>query len=58
MMSAEHATGGCEAGQQGERDVATCAAPSCWSDAVLVRVDGREAVLCETHRKAFLGVSS
>ncbi|OYR73193.1 hypothetical protein [Halorubrum ezzemoulense] len=37
---------------------ATCVAPSCWDDARPRRVDGREAVLCDTHAKAFLGVSS
>ena len=57
-MSADYVTAACEAGQQPERDAGTCAAPSCWSDAVVVRVGEREAVLCETHRKAFLGVSS
>ncbi|MFY4815081.1 hypothetical protein ACOJIV_20650 [Haloarcula sp. AONF1] len=39
----------------------TCAAPSCWREGRLVRVVGetvRKAVLCETHRKALLGVSS
>ena len=39
----------------------TCAAPSCWREGRLVRVVGetvRQAVLCETHRKALLGVSS
>jgi len=39
-------------------DAETCRAPSCWRDGGPVRVDGREAVLCETHRKALLGVSS
>jgi len=57
-MSAEHATSGCEAGQQPPREAATCVAPSCWSEGDNVRVGDREAVLCETHRKAFLGVSS
>jgi len=56
-MSAEH-TAGQQARQQGRRDAATCAAPSCWSDAGIVRVGDAEAVLCETHRRAFLGVSS
>jgi len=43
--------------QSGEK----CAAPSCWREGRLVRVVGetvRKAVLCETHRKALLGVSS
>ena len=57
-MSAEHATAGCESGETARTDAATCAAPACWSDAVRVRVGERAAVLCETHRKAFLGVSS
>jgi len=36
----------------------TCAAPSCWLEGQPVSVGEREAILCETHRKAFLGVSS
>jgi len=51
---ADHALGGTERGE-------TCRAPSCWRDAAAVRVAGepeREAVLCEEHRRAFLGVSS
>lgn len=57
-MSADHVTAGCESDESGARAVATCAAPSCWSDAATVSVGDREAVLCDTHRKAFLGVSS
>ena len=57
-MSAEHDTAACETGQAARRDAATCAAPSCWSDGVRVRVGERVAVLCSVHRKAFLGVSS
>ena len=57
-MSADYLTAGCESREQPQRDAATCAAPSCWSDAETVRVGEREAVLCETHRKALLGVSS
>jgi len=56
-MSAEH-TAGQQARQQARRDAATCVAPSCWSDGRTVRVGDVEAVLCETHRRAFLGVSS
>ena len=57
-MSAEHDTAARETRHAGRTDAATCAAPSCWSDAGSVRVGDRVAVLCETHRKAFLGVSS
>ena len=61
-MSAEHAVrvdaDGTESAESASRDAATCAAPSCWSDAVRVRVGERVAVLCSVHRKAFLGVSS
>lgn len=38
-----------------------CRAPSCWRDGTIVRVAGETdvaAVLCETHAKSFLGVSS
>ena len=51
---ADHALSGTERGE-------TCRAPNCWRDAAAVRVAGeteREAVLCDTHRKAFLGVGS
>ena len=41
---------------------ATCAAPSCWEPAEPVEIADRdvsdEPVLCETHRRAYLGVSS
>ena len=57
-MSAENDTAACESSDSAPRGAATCAAPSCWSDGVRVRVGEREAVLCETHRRAFLGVSS
>jgi len=57
-MSADYLTAGRETGAPAQRETATCAAPSCWSDAETVRVGDREAVLCETHRKALLGVSS
>ncbi len=57
-MSAEHDTAARETAHAARTDAAVCAAPSCWSDAESVRVGDREAVLCETHRKAFLGVSS
>jgi len=57
-MSAGFDTAGCESGQQARSERPTCAAPSCWSEAETVRVGDREAVLCETHRKALLGVSS
>jgi len=57
-VSAEHDTAACETGHAARTDAAACAAPSCWSEAHNVRVGDREAVLCETHRKAFLGVSS
>ena len=57
-MSAEHDTAACESAHAARTDAAVCGAPSCWSDAETVRVGERVAVLCETHRKAFLGVSS
>ena len=50
--------------QSGESDGhggETCTAPSCWRDGRPVRVGGEtavEAVLCETHEKAYLQVSS
>ena len=57
-MSAGFDTAGCETGETARSQRPTCAAPSCSSDAETVRVGDREAVLCETHRKALLGVSS
>ena len=57
-MSADHVTPDAHDRHAARTEAATCAAPSCWSDGVRVRVGEREAVLCETHRKAFLGVSS
>jgi len=57
-MSAGYDTAGCETGETPRSERSTCAAPSCWSDAVEVRVGEKVAVLCETHRKALLGVSS
>lgn len=57
-MISDRATAGCETRETAGGETATCAAPSCWSDAGTVLVDGVEAVLCETHRKAFLGVST
>jgi len=57
-MSADYMRAAGESREQPQRDAATCAAPSCWSDAARVRIGEHEAVLCETHRKALLGVSS
>ena len=57
-MSADYLTAASQERARGARADATCAAPSCWSDAERVRVGEREAVLCETHRKALLAVSS
>jgi hypothetical protein len=57
-MSSDFLTAGAQERARAARADATCAAPSCWSSGERVRVGGREAVLCETHRKAFLGVSS
>ncbi len=57
-MSAEYLMTGAESAETGARADATCGAPSCWRDAATVSLGDREAVLCETHRKAFLGVSS
>ena len=58
-MSAEHAVHvDADGAESGRECVETCRAPNCWLDGVRVRVGEREAVLCETHRKAFLGVSS
>lgn len=40
----------------------TCEAPSCWESASRVEVEGvdvnQQPVLCEVHRRAYLGVSS
>jgi len=40
----------------------TCAAPSCWEPGQPIEIVDRdvseEPVLCETHRKAYLGVST
>ena len=57
-MSADYVTAGCETGETARSQRPTCAAPSCWSDAETVRVGDREAVLCETCRRTYLGVSS
>ena len=57
-MSADHVTAACESGETARSQRPTCAAPSCWSDAETVRVGDREAVLCETCRRTYLGVSS
>ena len=57
-MSADFMRAGAQEPARAARADPTCAAPSCWSDAEPVRVGEREAVLCETHRKALLGVSS
>ena len=57
-MSADYLTTGRDTGAPAQRETATCGAPSCWRDAATVSLGDREAVLCETHRKAFLGVSS
>ena len=57
-MSADFLTTAAESDEMTRTDAATCGAPSCWRDAANVRVGDRVAVLCETHRKAFLGVSS
>jgi len=57
-MSAGYDTAGCETGETPRSERSTCAAPSCWSDAVEVRVGEKVAVLCSDHRKTFLGVSS
>jgi len=39
-----------------------CAAPSCWEKGSHVEIDGDDTetapVLCETHRKCYLGVST
>jgi hypothetical protein len=61
-MSAEHVlTGDADDALSGTDRGETCRAPNCWRDAAAVRVASkpeREAVLCEEHRRAFLGVSS
>ena len=57
-MSADYLTAGSQTDETARSESSTCAAPSCWSDAERVRVGDREAVLCETHRKALLEVSS
>lgn len=44
------------------RDGRICSAPSCWDKGDRVEIDGADVddapVLCETHRKCYLGVSS
>jgi len=39
-----------------------CSAPSCWEPGDPIAIEGRgvvdDPVLCETHRKAYLGVST
>lgn len=57
-MSADFMRAGAQSDETPRSESSTCSAPSCWSDAERVRVGEREAVLCETHRKALLGVSS
>jgi hypothetical protein len=61
-MSADYVvTGDAGDAHSGTESRDTCRAPNCWRDAATVRVAGeadREAVLCEEHRRAFLGVSS
>lgn len=58
-MSARTTAGGGEIADGGGR---RCQAPSCWEPAETVEVADREVsdvpVLCETHRRAYLGVSS
>jgi len=45
-----------------DRDDRICCAPSCWDEGSRVEIDGDDVenppVLCETHRQAYLGVSS
>jgi hypothetical protein len=45
-----------------DRDDRICAAPSCWDKGSRVEIDGDDVetapVLCEVHRKCYLGVSS
>ena len=45
-----------------EGDSRTCQAPSCWADGTVVEIAGRDVdddpVLCEIHRRAYLGLSS
>ena len=40
----------------------TCEAPSCWESASRVEIEGvdvdQQPVLCETHRKCYIGVST
>jgi len=57
-VSADYLTADAQTGVTTRSESSTCGAPSCWRDAAHVRVGDREAVLCETHRKALLGVSS
>jgi len=45
-----------------DRSSQICAAPSCWDKGSRVEIDGDDVenppVLCEVHRRAYLGVSS
>jgi len=59
-MSARTTTDG---GLDGETArTTTCAAPSCWEVGGPVEIDGEGVenapVLCDTHRKSYLGVSA
>ena len=44
------------------KDSRTCQAHSCWESGSIVEIEGDDVddapVLCETHRRAYLGVSS
>jgi len=61
-MSADHvAQADAHGDESGRDDAGTCRAPNCWRDGHVVRVAGqtvRETVLCDRHRRTFLGVSS
>lgn len=51
------------AGEHDAREsTTTCAAPSCWETGDRIKIAGDNVenapVLCETHRQAYLGVSS
>jgi len=51
-----------DGGRPDQHPVPMCVAPSCWEPGQPIEIVGDavddEPVLCETHRKAYLGVST
>jgi hypothetical protein len=43
------------------RPQTTCAAPNCWEEGEAIEIEGdssRAPILCELHRRCYLGVST